>query len=478
MARLTSRAIFFAWYHAMGVATEVGLRSREGVFSLAEVRPFRGLRYNQDAIGDLSLVVAPPYDVIDDKARDAYYNRHPYNVIRLILNRSKKSDADPDQPYVRAGEFLQRWIAQRVIIRDPVPGLYLYRQRYFLEGRYHECTGVIARVRVEEFEAGGIKPHEDIMPRPLADRMKLLEHTGANLDVVQALYSDPPEKLQRPILKEMERFPLAQFQTADGIAHDVWWVSDEGFVSRIARFFDGRNLYIADGHHRYQTALDYARRLRASGEITSESDPRNFLLMMIVEMENPGLSVLPVHRIVLGGEGIDAAGLLPRLSEWFTVSEVDMPAGPRSGQVFHMLKELKEAAGSGIVFGAFARDPERMLMMAWRPEQDVTRVIEGDFSDAYKHLDVTVLHKLVIEKLLGIPAERNAVERGLAFTRDPLEAARMVDSGEGAIAFYLNPTQVERVRDIADHGEKMPQKSTYFHPKPCSGVVMSKVTEW
>lgn len=445
---------------------------------MAEVRPFRGLRYNEGAIGDLSLVVAPPYDVIDDPARDSFYNRHPYNVIRLVLNRPKKSDANSDQPYARAGEFLERWIAQRIIIQDPAPSIYLYRQRYFIEGNYKECTGLVARVRVEEFEGGGIRPHEDIMPKPLADRTKLLERTMANLDMVQALYSDPPEKLKKPILAETERFPVAQFQTSDGIAHDVWAVSDERFVSKVTGFFRGRSLYIADGHHRYQTALEYSNRLREEGKITDEGDPRNFLLMMIVEMENPGLSLLPVHRVVLSGKGLDTGSLLERLSEWFRVSDIEVPRGSRSGQVFQLLKELGEAAGSERVFGAFVKDPDRMLMLAWRPELDVLEVVKGDYSSDYKNLDVSVLHKVVLEGLLGIPPERKAVERDLAFTKDPLEAARMVDSGEGYIAFFLNPTRVEQVRDIADHGEKMPQKSTYFHPKPCSGAVMSRITEW
>jgi uncharacterized protein (DUF1015 family) len=445
---------------------------------LAEVRPFRGLRYNQDAIGDLSLVVAPPYDVIDDSTRDSYYNRHPYNVIRLILNRPKKSDADGEQPYVRAGEFLERWIAQRIMVRDTVPSIYLYRQRYFIDGNYKECTGLVARVRVEDFESGGIRPHEDIMPKPLADRMNLLEHTMANLDMVQALYSDSPEKLKKPICSEMDRFPLAQFQTSEGIAHDVWAVTDERFVTRIAKFFEGRSLYIADGHHRYQTALEYSRRLRESGEITDENDPRNFLLMMIVEMENPGLSLLPVHRVVLPTDDFDVGRFLGILSRWFVISEVEIPRGARSGQVFHLLKELNGAAGSGRVFGAFTGQPERMMLMTWRPELEVVDAIEGEFSADYKNLDVSVLHKIVIEKVLGVSPERGAVERGLAFTRDPLEAARMVDSGEGAIAFFLNPTRVEQVREVADHGEKMPQKSTYFHPKPCSGVVMSRINEW
>lgn len=444
---------------------------------MADVRPFRGIRYNGEAIGDLSLVVAPPYDVIDDAQRDAYYNKHPYNVIRLILNRSKKNDTDPEQPYVRAADFLDRWLAQRILIQDSVPSIYLYRQRYLLESNYMECTGMLARVRLEDFAEGGILPHENILPKPLTDRTHLLEHTRANLSPIYSLYSDPQEKLREPTLSEMERFPIAQFQTQDGIAHDLWAVTDEKFVNKVTSFLQKKTLYIADGHHRYQTAFDYASRLRASGEITDEEDPRNFLMMLIVEMENPGLSLLPVHRVVLESESVDIPSLLKGLEKWFNVAEVEVPKGARSGQVFHLIKQLSAAGASTRAFGLFAKD-DRFLLLTWKSNLDVTREIEGDFSDSYKNLDVAVLQKLVIEKVLGVAPDRESIEAALTFTRDPMEAVRQVDSGKAALTFLLNPTKVEQVRDVADHGEKMPQKSTYFHPKPCSGVVMNRITSW
>jgi uncharacterized protein (DUF1015 family) len=443
---------------------------------MADVRPFRGIRYNAEAIGDLSLVVAPPYDIIDAEQRDAYYNKHPYNVIRLILNRPKKSDADAEQPYVRAAQFLDRWLAQRILIQDSVPCMYLYRQRYLMEGSYRECTGLVARVRLEEFSDGGILPHENILPKPLTDRTYLLEHTKANLSFVHAMYSDPAEKLRDPMLAEMERFPLAQFQTQDGMAHDVWGITDEGFIKKVSTFLRKKPLYIADGHHRYQTALDYCRRHRESGEITDDEDPRNFLMMMIVEMENPGLALLPVHRVLLDVEALDVEAMLKGLENWFTIAEVEVPKGPRSGQVFHLVRQLEEAGAFTRVFGLFLKD-DRFLLLSWKSNLDVEHEIEGEFSPAYKKLDVTVLQKLVVEKVLGIQSDRESIERAMVFTRDPLEAVQAVDSGKGAAAFLLNPTKVEQVRDIADHGEKMPQKSTYFHPKPSSGVVMNRVTD-
>jgi len=443
---------------------------------MADVRPFRGIRYNREAIGDLSLVVAPPYDVIDDAQRDSYYNKHPYNVIRLILNRPKKTDESIDAPYERAGQFLDRWLAQRILIKDSVPAFYLYRQRYLQESNYKECTGIVARVKVEEFSEGNILPHEDIMPKPLSDRMKLLEHTRTNLSSIHALYSDPSEKLKDPMLSEMDRFPIAQFQTQDGVAHDVWAVSDERFIARMSSFLKKKTLYIADGHHRYQTALEYGKRLREAGHIDDEDDPRNFTMMMIVEMENPGLSVLPVHRVLLNSESFNADSLLNGIETWFTITEVEVPKGPRSGQVYHLVKQLERAGASTRAFGLFLADG-RFLLLSWKSGLDVEKEIDGEYSSAYKKLDVTVLQRLVIEKVLHMPPDRESIQANLLFTRDPLEAVEFVDSGPGAAAFLLNATRVDEVREVADHGEKMPQKSTYFYPKPCSGVVMNRVTE-
>lgn len=444
---------------------------------MADVRPFRGIRYNNVAIGDLALVVTPPYDVIDDSQRDAYYNKHPYNFIRLELNRPKKSDTEPGATYLRASRFLDRWLSQRILIQDSVPGTYLYRQRYLMDSNYKELTGIIARVKVEEFGDGGILPHEDIMPKPLGDRMKLLEATKTNLSAIEALYSDPQEKLKDPILGEMERFPLAQFQTDDGVAHDLWQVSDDRFNAKVSSFLKKKVLYIADGHHRYQTSLENVRRLTEAGEITDGDDPRNFMMMLIVEMENPGLTILPVHRVVKTAGGLDEQKMLEGLERWFTVAEVPVPRGARSGQVFHLAGELARAGESTRSFGLFLKG-DRFLLLTWKSNLDVDKEVEGDGSPDYKRLDVTVLQRLVFERVLGITPDRESIEANLSFTRDPLEAVRLVDSGPGHAAFLMNPTRVEQVRQVANHGEKMPQKSTYFYPKPCSGTVMNRITEW
>lgn len=443
---------------------------------MAEIRPFRGIRYNSEAVGDLSQVIAPIYDVIDDEARDLYYNKHPYNVIRLILNRPKAGDEGPDQPYLRARDFLDKWLDQRVLIQDDQPAFYLYRQRYQLENRTMDCTGIIARVRLTDFSEGTILPHENILPKPVEDRTRLLEFTQTNFSMIYSLFSDPQESLKDDILAEMEQFPLAQFRSVDGIEHDVWGVTGEGFIRKIESFFQDRQLYIADGHHRYTTALENAKRLRESGAIVREDDPRNYVMMMIVEMENPGLSVLPVHRVVLKKD-LDSDAILKALETWFEVILFDGEHASNAVRISALLGELEDAGVSGPQFGIYLNDG-RLYRLSWKPGLDVEKEIGGEGSVDYKSLDVTVLQKLAIEKALGISPDRSSIEKNLRFTKDAPEAIGFVDRGEASMAFLLNPTRVQEVRRIADNGEKMPQKSTYFQPKPSSGVIMNRITEW
>lgn len=445
---------------------------------MADVRPFRGIRYNQEAIGDISLVIAPPYDIISEKERDLYYNKHPFNVIRLILNRPKASDSSDNDRHERAGQFLGRWTNQRILVQENRPCVYLYRQRYLFGSNYKELTGIVARVRVEEFSDGGIRPHEEILPKTFEDRLELLKAVKTNFSLVQALYSDPTEKLKDAILAETERFPLVQFQSVDGMAHDLWGIPDAGFIRKITSFLQNKPLYIADGHHRYQTALEYSKLAAESEDYSGEDDPRNFLMMQIVEMENPGLSLLPVHRVVLNGAGMEVDRFIEDLSRYFAVQEVDVPKGARSGQVFHLLSQMEMEGKSGRVFGAYLGRSQKFMLLSWKGEADSSGFIGGEHSKDYKDLDVTVLHEVLFGMCLGISQERHFVEKNFIFTRDPIEAVKIVDEGVGPVVFFQNPAKPEQVRNIADSGEKMPQKSTYFFPKPYSGVVMNRITEW
>lgn len=445
---------------------------------MADVRPFRGVRYNQEAIGDISLVVAPPYDIISEKERDLYYNKHPFNVIRLILNRPKASDSSDNDRHERAGQFLERWINQRILIQESRPCLYLYRQRYLFGSDYKELTGIVARVRVEEFSDGGIRPHEEILPKTFEDRLALMKVAKTNFSLVQTLYSDPTEKLKDVILAETERFPLAQFQSIDGMAHDLWGIPDGRFIDKVNSFLQNRTLYIADGHHRYQTALEYSKMAAESEDYTGEDDPRNFIMMQIVEMENPGLSLLPVHRVVLNNAGLDADRLEEDLSRYFAIKDVEVPKGARSGQVFHLLSQMEIEGRSGRVFGAYLGGSQKFLLISWKKDEDSSVLVEGDNSRHYKDLDVTILHAVLFDKCLGISQERHFIEKNIKFIRDPIEAVKLVDDGIGPVVFFQNPVKPDQVRNIADSGEKMPQKSTYFYPKPYSGVVMNRITDW
>lgn len=442
---------------------------------LAEIKPFRGIRYNQSAIGDLSFVVAPPYDVISEKERNYYYNLHPYNVIRLIFNRPLKTD-NPGDSYERAANFFKRWLSQRILIRDPEPAIYIYRQRYIVGDTYRECTGLVCRVKIEDFASGNIFPHEEIMPKPFEDRLLLLEHVQANLSMIHALYSDPKEKLKDSILGGMEKFPIAQFQTRDGVAHDLWCETEERFIKQVSSFLSKRALYIADGHHRYQTALEYSRRLKEEGKIIDEQDPRNYVMMWLVELENPGLTILPVHRVI-ASDGTSEK-LISEAERWFEIEKLERHGEALSGQVYDLLRRLESTGEGKPVFGLYLGPRDGFRILVWNEEHDPAELIAGGESPYYKRLDVTVLHKLLLGDVLGIPEDGLSVEKNVFFVKDAVEAANMVESGKGLFAFFLKPPKASDVKLIADQGERMPQKSTYFFPKPCSGLVMNSITEW
>ncbi|MDD5448706.1 MAG: DUF1015 domain-containing protein [Actinomycetota bacterium] len=446
---------------------------------MAEIKPFRGIRYNQSAIGDLSLVVAPPYDVISEKERSYYYNLHPYNVIRLILNHPLKTD-NPGDCYRRAANFFKRWLSQRILVRDSEPAIYIYRQRCIVGDTYRECTGLVCRVKIEDFSSGNIFPHEEIMPKPFEDRMLLLENVQANLSMVHALYSDPQEKLKESILKGMEKFPAAQFQTRDGVAHDLWYETEERFIKQVCSFLSKKALYIADGHHRYQTALEYSKRLKEEGKITDEEDPRNYVMMWLVELENPGLTILPVHRVIASGGACEPAceKLMSMAEKWFEIEKLEGGGEALSGQVYDLLRRLGSVGEGKPVFGLYLGPRDGFRILTWNNKHDPAELIEGDKSPYYKRLDVSVLHELLLRDVLGIPEDGPSIEKNIFFVKDAVEAANMVESGKGLFAFFLRPPKAEEVKLIAEQGEKMPQKSTYFFPKPCSGLVINSITEW
>lgn len=425
---------------------------------MAEIKPFKALRFTEKA-GAADELVCPPYDIISEEERQAYLRRNPHNVIRLELPRPEREGEDP---YAAAGSVLDEWLREGILAEDDAPALYIYEEAFTAGGRDYAVRGFICRVKLEEFSKGVVLPHEETLSKAKADRFNLMNATGCNFSQIYSLYMDETGETRRAVEALSAGAPEKSFTDAEGVTHRLWVAADCPAVQAICAQFAARKLYIADGHHRYETALRYRDTLRESGGPTGESDS---VMMMLVNMENPGLVVFPTHRVVRDLPAFDPAVLLKDCAAYFDMESHES------------LSDLDEAlsaqyAAGRKAFGFYGGGASWSLLTLKDPA--VMTDFLPDKSKALRELDVSVLHSLVLERILGIDKENMANQINLTYTRNKDEALRAVEQGANC-CFILNPTRVEEIGAVAAAGEKMPQKSTYFYPKLITGLVMNKI---
>ena len=396
---------------------------------MAVVRPLTGLRYDPARVGDMGLVLAPPYDVVTPHEQAELYARSPYNVVRLILPREADRGA-------AAAATLRAWIEARILVPDPVPAVYLYAQQFVLaDGSRRRREGVICRLGLEDFSSGVVRPHERTLPGPKADRLAILRATGANLSPIFGLYARPGERVG-DLLGEAALGPPAV--DVHGW-HQLWPVVDPAAIDRFTAALANEMIIIADGHHRYETALAYRNEQRGNEAAT-------YVLAYLANMEQEGVVILPTHRLVRGPIGLDGAALAARLSECFETAP--LPAGRRP---------------PGTIDCVLA---DRRLRLRPRP---AARERLAHLPAAIRDLDVALLHGAILEPILGLDAA------ALDFTHEDEEAVEAVVRGRAAAAFLLNPPSLAEVREVCRAGEVMPEKSTYFYPKLATGLAFSLV---
>lgn len=425
---------------------------------MAEVRPFRGVRYDIAKVGALSDVVAPPYDVIAPALQDELYRRSPYNSIRLELTRDEAGEA-PDAKYVRAAETLKGWRREGVLVEEPHPALYVYEQTFEAEGQTFVRTGFFARVRLERFGEGKIYPHEQTLSGPKADRLNLYRATGYNLSPVFGLYPDPENAALRAAREGIaDRTPLESVDH-NGVINRLWPVHDQRAHTIVQGLMAEHPVFIADGHHRYETGVAYRDELAAQGKLSGEDDPANFILMMLVSMSDPGLQILPTHRLINGLEGITAEQVIERLSPHFEVQRVaDIDAA------WDFIQEGGDQ--DRLAFGTRA---DGAWLTARLISDEAMDKLAADQSPEWRSLGVSILHVLVAGELLkglGTPSFRYV--HTLDEVRDDRNAAGGYD-----LAALVPPAGMDHVAAIASQLEKMPPKSTYFYPKLLTGLVLN-----
>ncbi len=437
---------------------------------MAKVIPFRGLRYNTEKFQDLDAVTAPPYDIISPAEQQALYEKNDSNVIRLDFGMEYPEDYEESNRYTRSADFLQQWIQEEKLVFEDQPAFYIYEQVFTMDqGKTSSSLkGIIGLVGLEEFSKKVVLPHEETISKAKEDRLNLMKTTGANMSQIYSLYMDEEKEIDRWIEAESKRLPDITFTTDDGIVQNVWIVKDAAANEKVTALFADKQVFIADGHHRYETALNY-RRFRHEADGTEEGTmPYDSVMMMLVPMSDSGLYVFPTHRMLRDLKNFDELMLIGFLTEEFNVSKIHFTEGDYAEIITDRLSNTVDET----LFGLYTGQNHYYLLNLKH-----TRTLDEqmpDRSEAYRHLDVTVLHKLILEQYLGIDEENMKNQKNLVYTRDAHEAIDSVKSGEFDCAFLINPTKVSEIREVAQANEKMPQKSTYFWPKLVTGIVINK----
>ena len=434
------------------------------------VAPLRGLRYDPKHVGALSQVIAPPYDVIDAALQTKLYEQHPANVIRIELNREEPGDGERSNKYTRAAKFLKEWREQGVVMQEPAAVLYVYHQTFEVEGRKHVRRGVMARVRLERFGTGTIHPHEETMSGPKQDRLLLTRACRANLSQVFGLYPDPAGEVQELLDAAVAGQPPLEATDHLGVSSTMWPLADEAVAAKVAGLMGPKPVFIADGHHRYETACNYRDEVAAAwaaehgGAELPADHPANFVLMMLVGMSDPGLIVLPTHRLFVQPSVASAAELKAKLGDCFTTEAAG--AGPAAADAVWGQIEAEDEQGT---LGLYTTGDQAWTLAritpAGRARMDA---VASDHGPAWRNLGVSILHRLVIGDLLG--AKEIPTPGYVHLVREVVEG---LGSGKYPFAALVMPATVDDIKQVSETGERMPAKSTYFYPKLASGLVFN-----
>lgn len=422
---------------------------------MAEIAPFRGIRYDQAVVGELSKVTSPPYDVISPEDRIHYHRLHPNNFVRLVLGEEFEGDNDSENRFTRAGAYLDEWIRTGVLRQDAEPAIYVYQQQFDEDERLKTVRGLMPAVKLHDYADRVILPHETTLAKPKTQLLELLRRTNANLDCIYGLYADEDGVIEAIMDRVTNCPPLGVSVDKNGVGHSLWAISNPDDIEAAVEFMGNRQIAIADGHHRYETALTFRDEMRAAAGGSREL-PSDWVLMTLVNVHQPDITVYPTHRAVGSIEESVLRGLEPALQKDFVVE-------PSSRQTL-----LSDMAIRGAI-GMYRPGEAKTLKLKGGSRDKLTG------SEASRGLELNILHDLILEPILGIDAENLRNQTNIIYTRSAAEAMEMVESGQRQITFLLNHIPVKTVLDVAVAGERMPQKATYFYPKLLSGLVLRRM---
>lgn len=415
---------------------------------MATVRPFCGIRYNPKNAGDLSLLTAPPYDQISKELQKDLHTRHPYNVVRLILGLDYPEDSEINNKYTRAQKTFKEWFLNGILVQDNIPSLYIYEQKFFIDNKSHSRTGIIALVQVEPFEKRIVLPHEKILSKPFEDRKKLLLETEMHFESIFLLYPDKEEYTLNAKQQLMQNKPIMEVTYDNNILHRVWRLTDSLLIEKLIGFWQPLQFFIADGHHRYNTAIECSR----------------YCLATLFCLEDPNLVILPTHRVIRNLEDFDTQLFMNKSSRYFEIK--DLLSIDELLNAIAIVRQYNRYGYGVVVKGHFC-------LLVLRDGVDLKPFNPEGVSKLLMQLDVSVLHQILLGEILGIDGKKAKSGDHIEYIRWPEDVLEKIDNGNAQIAFLLNPTRIEDVQKISLADETMPQKSTDFYPKLLSGLVMS-----
>jgi uncharacterized protein (DUF1015 family) len=441
---------------------------------MARIYPFRAWRYNPSLVR-AEDVVTQPYDKISPSLQQAYYQRSPQNLVRIILGLPELFDSAENNVYTRAAGYLNEWRSQGVLTQDNEPAIYAYAQRYEVPGMpgvFQERRGFIALGELADYEQRIVFRHERTLPKAKSDRLSLLQATRAHFGQIFMLYSDPGQTAEQLLFTEGST-PEIEVTDDYGVLHRVWKVAEPGTINMLLSAMQDKKLIIADGHHRYETALNYSKAHagsasaaapeRATGALPQPPYPEAATMMTFVNMDAPGLTILPTHRVVHSLAAFRAADFLKHAAKYFAVKPLATENEPAA-----LMAKLTEAGKSGVSFIAVTRDGNSLLTA----KTDAVAARLKDEPERQRRLDIVQLHTVILNDLLGVSPEAVANQTNLRYVRDASEAIQQVAGGDADIAFLMNPVTLDQLREVAFAGDVMPQKSTDFYPKLLSGLTI------
>ncbi|UCE39219.1 MAG: DUF1015 domain-containing protein [Thermoplasmata archaeon] len=450
---------------------------------MVKVAPFQGYRYDKNTVGDFKLVVSPPYDVINKELQKKLHEGSQYNVAHLIKGEKFESDTRENNEYIRASKLLGTWIGSGALKKEEKPSIYVLAQDFEVAKKKMTRSGFIALIELENMcattgEGGvcnGVHQHEETLPKDIEDRLNCLSATKANFGLIFSIYSDEAMTIDSIMENKMNEPPLMEVADDDNITHRLWAIDDENEIKNIQDVMEKKYIIIADGHHRYKTALRYSQE---NPDFTSAQ----YRMLAFVNTMNKGLVILPTHRLIQGVENFECGKLISDLSEDFAIEEFPYEPGSDKEAQQAMFKRLNEHFTEGKhALGLYCNDGKYYSMVL----ENVNKMDEiQDHSEAWKNLDVTILHKFILEDILGITKEKVAsgtieggsyVEYIKAIGDAVAESVYKVNEKGYQAVFFMNPTKVKEVEDVATNHETMPQKSTFFYPKVYTGFVINKL---